>query len=146
MSLGLRVSVGVKPKDLRNISKQAQSDISRGIKRAIGLTGTLGVQIILDRTKVGKGINSDFNEYTPEYMAILKDEGKPDFPVDLYNEGQMLRSMQTKQLNSRTAQIYFDNPEAAKKAAFNNETRPFFGFSAKEEKRLAVHFRKEMDR
>jgi hypothetical protein len=144
MSLGLRINT--KPKDLTKITKQAQRDISRGITRAIGRTGTLGKSIILDRTKVGKGINSDFNEYTPEYMAILKDEGKPDFPVDLYNEGQMLRSMQTKQLNSRTAQIYFDNPEAAKKAAFNNETRPFFGFSAKEEKRLAVHFRKEMDR
>ena len=144
MSLGLRVNT--KPKDLTKITKQAQRDISRGITKAIGKTGTLGKSIILDRTKVGKGINSDFNEYTPEYMAILKDEGKPDFPVDLYNEGQMLRSMQTKQLNSRTAQIYFDNPEAAKKAAFNNETRPFFGFSAKEEKRLAVYFRKEMDR
>jgi len=144
MSLGLRVNT--KPKDLTKITKQAQRDISRGITKAIGKTGTLGKSIILDRTKVGKGINSDFNEYTPEYMAILKDQGKPDFPVDLYNEGQMLRSMQAKQLNSRTAQIYFDNPEAAKKAAFNNETRPFFGFSAKEEKRLAVHFRKEMDR
>jgi len=144
MSLGLRINT--KPKDLTKITKQAQRDISRGITRAIGRTGTLGKQIILDRTKVGKGINSDFNEYTPEYMAILSEEGKPDSPVDLFNTGQMLRSMQTKQLNSRTAQIYFDNPEAAKKAAFNNETRPFFGFSAKEEKRLAVHFRKEMDR
>jgi len=144
MSLGLRINT--KPKDLTKITKQAQRDISRGITRAIGRTGTLGKSIILDRTKVGKGINSDFNEYTPEYMAILSEEGKPDSPVDLFNTGQMLRSMQTKQLNSRTAQIYFDNPEAAKKAAFNNETRPFFGFSAKEEKRLAVHFRKEMDR
>ena len=79
-------------------------------------------------------------------MAVLSEEGKPDSPVDLYNTGQMLRSMQTKQLNSRTAQIYFDNPEAAKKAAFNNETRPFFGFNAKEEQRLSTYFRKEMDR
>ena len=144
MSLGLRVNT--KPKDLTKITKQAQRDISRGITKANGKTGTLGKSIILDRTKVGKGINSDFNEYTPEYMAILKDEGKPDFPVDLYNEGQMLRSMQAKQLNSRTAQIYFDNPEAAKKAAFNNETRPFFGFNPKEEQRLSTYFRKEMDR
>ncbi len=144
MSLGLRVNT--KPKDLTKITKQAQRDISRGITKAIGRTGTLGKSIILDRTKLGKGINSAFKPYTPEYMAVLSEEGKPDSPVDLYNTGQMLRSMQTKQLNSRTAQIYFDNPEAAKKAAFNNETRPFFGFSAKEEKRLAVHFRKEMDR
>ncbi len=144
MSLGLRVNT--KPKDLTKITKQAQRDISRGITKAIGRTGTLGKSIILDRTKLGKGINSAFKPYTPEYMAVLSEEGKPDSPVDLYNTGQMLRSMQTKQLNSRTAQIYFDNPEAAKKAVFNNETRPFFGFSAKEEKRLAVHFRKEMDR
>ena len=144
MSLGLLVNT--KPKDLTNTTRQARRDISRGITKAIGKTGTLGKSIILDRTKLGKGINSAFKPYTPEYMAVLSEEGKPDSPVDLYNTGQMLRSMQTKQLNSRTAQIYFDNPEAAKKAAFNNETRPFFGFSAKEEKQLAVHFRKEMDR
>ena len=144
MSIGLRVNT--KPKDLTKITKRAQRDISRGITKAIGRTGTLGKSIILDRTKLGKGINSAFNAYTPEYMAVLSEEGKPDYPVDLYNTGQMLRSMQTKQLNSRTAQIYFDNPEAAKKAAFNNETRPFFGFSAKEEQRLSAYFRKEMDR
>ncbi len=144
MSIGLRVNT--KPKDLTKITKQAQRDISRGITKAIGRTGTLGKSIILDRTKVGKGIDTAFKPYTPQYMAVLEEEGKPDFPVDLYNTGKMLRSMQTKQLNSRTAQIYFDNPEAAKKAALNNETRPFFGFSAKEEKQLAVHFRKEMDR
>lgn len=144
MSIGLRVNT--KPKDLTKITKQAQRDISRGITKAIGRTGTLGKSIILDRTKLGKGINSAFKAYTPEYMAVLSKEGKPDYPVDLYNTGQMLRSMQTKQLNSRTAQIYFDNPEAAKKAAFNNQTRPFFGFSAKEEQRLSTYFRKEMDR
>jgi hypothetical protein len=144
MSLGLRVNT--KPKDLTKITKQSQRDISRGITKAIGKTGSLGKEIILDRTELGKGINSAFKAYTPEYMAVLEEEGKPSDTVDLYNTGKMLRSMQTKQLNSRTAQIYFDNPEAAKKAAFNNETRPFFGFSAKEEKQLAVYFRKEMDR
>jgi len=144
MSLGLLVNT--KPKDLTNTTRQARRDISRGITKAIGKTGTLGKSIILDRTKLGKGINSAFKPYTPEYMAVLSEEGKPSDTVDLYNTGQMLRSMQTKQLNSRTVQIYFDNREAAKKAAFNNEVRPFFGFSAKEEKRLAVYFRKEMNR
>jgi hypothetical protein len=144
MSIGLRVNT--KPKDLTKITKQSQRNISRGITKAIGRTGTLGKSIILDRTKLGKGINSAFKPYTPEYMAVLSEEGKPDSPVDLYNTGQMLRSMQTKQLNSRTAQIYFDNPEAAKKAAFNNEARPFFGFNPKEEQRLSTYFRKEMNR
>ena len=144
MSLGLRVNT--KPKDLTKITKQARRNISRGITKAIGKTGTLGKSIILDRTKLGKGINSAFKPYTPEYMAVLSEEGKPDSPIDLYNTGQMLRSMQTKQLNSRTAQIYFDNPEAAKKAAFNNEARPFFGFNPKEEQRLSTYFRKEMNR
>ena len=144
MSLGLLVNT--KPKDLTNATKQARRDTSRGITKAIGKTGTLGKSIILDRTKLGKGINSAFKAYTPEYMAVLEGEGKPSDTVDLYNTGQMLRSMQTKQLNSRTVQIYFDNPEAAKKAAFNNEARPFFGFSAKEEQRLSTYFRKEMNK
>jgi hypothetical protein len=54
--------------------------------------------------------------------------------------------MQVEQLNRRTARIYFSNQEASKKAAFNNQTRPFFGFNDKEEERLGRFFRKEFNR
>lgn len=144
MSLGLQVTI--KPRDLVKITKQERRDIKRGIDKAIGRVGSLGKQIILQRTKVGEGVDGPFKPYTAAYMSKLAVEGKPDSPVDLFNTGQMLRSMQVRQVNTRTAEIYFDNPEAAKKAAFNDRTRPFFGFNAKEEDRLVALFRREIDK
>lgn len=144
MSLGL--SITIKPRDLAKIAKQEERDVKRGIDKAIGRVGSLGKQIILKRTKVGQGVDGPFKAYTAEYMSKLASQGKPDSPVDLFNTGQMIRSMQVRQTNSRTAEIYFDNPEAAKKAAFNDRTRPFFGFNAKEEDRLVALFRKEIDK
>ena len=144
MSLGLQVTI--KPRDLAKIAKQEERDVKRGIDKAIGLVGSLGKQIILKRTKVGEGVDGPFKPYTAAYMSRLAIEGKPDSPVDLFNTGQMLRSMQVRQRGSRTAEIYFDNPEAAKKAAFNDRTRPFFGFNQKEENRLVALFNKEIDK
>lgn len=144
MTLGLQVTI--KPRDLAKIIKQEERDIKRGIDKAIGRVGSLGKQIILKRTKDGEGVDGPFKPYTPAYMSRLDRQGKPDSPVDLFNTGQMIRSMQVRQANSRTAEIYFDNPTAAKKAAFNDQTRPFFGFNAKEEDRLVALFRKEIDK
>ena len=144
MTLGLQVTI--KPRDLAKIIKQEERDVKRGIDKAIGRVGSLGKQIILKRTKVGEGADGPFKPYTAAYMSRLNRQGKPDSPVDLFNTGQMLRSMQVRQANSRTAEIYFDNPTAAKKAAFNDQTRPFFGFNAKEEDRLVALFRKEIDK
>ena len=144
MTLGLQVTI--KPRDLAKIIKQEERDVKRGIDKAIGRVGSLGKQIILKRTKVGEGADGPFKHYTAAYMRRLKNEGKPQDPVDLYNTGQMIRSMQVRQANSRTAEIYFDNPAAAKKAAFNDQTRPFFGFNAKEEDRLVALFRREIDK
>jgi hypothetical protein len=144
MTLGLQVTI--KPRDLAKIAKQEERDIKRGIDKAIGRVGSLGKQIILRRTKVGEGVDGPFKAYTPAYMSRLDRQGKPDSPVDLFNTGQMIRSMQVRQADSRTAEIYFDNPAAAKKAAFNDQTRPFFGFNAKEEDRLVALFRREIDK
>lgn len=144
MTLGLQVTI--KPRDLAKIIKQEERDVKRGIDKAIGRVGSLGKQIILKRTKDGEGVDGPFKPYTAAYMSRLNRQGKPDSPVDLFNTGQMLRSMQVRQANSRTAEIYFDNPAAAKKAAFNDQTRPFFGFNAKEEDRLVALFRKEIDK
>tara|TARA_S200002703_G_C3690526_1_gene212054 strand:- start:248 stop:682 length:435 start_codon:yes stop_codon:yes gene_type:complete len=144
MSFGLTLTI--RPRDLAKIARQEEQDVKRGIDRAIGRVGTLGKQIILRRTEDGVGVEGPFKPYTAAYIKRLKNEGKPEDPVDLYNTGQMIRSMQVRQRDSRTAEIYFDNPDAAKKAAFNDRTRPFFGFNTKEEDRLIALFRREIDR
>lgn len=160
MSFGLTLTI--RPRDLAKIARQEERDVKRGIDRAIGRVGTLGKQIILQRTEKGRGIDGPFKPYSGSltkgfwkgdknkkgsgYLAYRKYELQKDNPkkVNLNATGQMLRSVQVRQADSRTANIYFDNPDAAKKAAFNDKTRPFFGFNRREENRLVALFRKEM--
>lgn len=144
MSRGLGIQVTTKPKDVTKVAKKAQKDIKKDIPRAVLRTGLLGQQIIKQRTAAGVGFGGSFKGYSPRYMAVLSAEGKPTSPVDLFNTGQMLRSMQVRRRDSSTAEIYFDNKTAAEKAAMNNKTRPFFGFNQKEEKRLGDYFRKQL--
>ena len=42
--------------------------------------------------------------------------------------------------NSKQADIFFSRAAESKKAAMNNKSRPFFGFSRKEEKQLGQVF------
>jgi hypothetical protein len=144
MARGLGIQVTTKPKDVTQVAKNAQKEIKKDIPRAVLRTGLLGQQIIKQRTAAGVGFGGSFKGYSPQYMAALSAQGKPTSPVDLFNTGQMLRSMQVRRRDSRTAEIYFDNKTAAEKAAMNNKTRPFFGFNRKEEQRLGDYFRKQL--
>ena len=144
MAQGVGLQVTTTPKDLTQVSKKARKSVLKGIPRAVLRTGVYGMGIIKDRTEDGRGYLGAFRAYSPEYMATLKKEGKPTSPVDLLNTGQMLRSMQTRRKDKRTAEIYFDNKEAAEKAAMNNKSRPFFGFNRQEEKALGEFFRKQL--
>jgi len=144
MARGLGIEVTTKPKDVTKVASKAQKELKKDIPRAVLRTGLLGQQIIKKRTAVGVGFGGSFKGYSPQYMAVLSAEGKPTSPVDLFNTGQMLRSMQVRRRDSSTAEIYFDNKNAAEKAAMNNKTRPFFGFNRKEEERLGNYFRKQL--
>ena len=142
--MSLSVDVAIFPKDLSKITRKARRDIDRGITKGIGEAAILGKDIIDSRTGKGQGIDRAFDPYTDGYIKWLENNGYPTDEVDLEVSGDMLRSIQTKVTSSREAMIYFDNAFQAKKAAFNNETRPFFGFNDKEEKRMAAAFRKEI--
>lgn len=144
LARGLGVKLLTKPKDVQKVAKKAQKEVTKNIPRAILRTGLLGQQIIKERTAKGVGFGGGFKGYSPKYMAALSQQGKPTSPVDLFNTGQMLRSMQVRRRDNRTAEIYFDNKEAAEKAAMNNKTRPFFGFNRDEEARLGNYFRKQL--
>jgi len=144
MAQGVGLQVTTTPRDLAQVSKKAQKGVLQGVPRAVLRTGVHAMGIIKARTADGRGYLGAFRAYSPEYMATLSKEGKPASPVDLFNTGQMLRSMQTRRKDKRTAEIYFDNKEAAEKAAMNNKSRPFFGFNRKEEKALGVFFRKQL--
>ena len=57
----------------------------------------------------------------------------------------MLGSIQAKATNQKGT-IYFSSAEEAKKAIKNQATRPFFGFSQKEEERLRGVFERRIFR
>ena len=87
----------------------------------------------------GKEINGrPFKPYDEKYAAFRKSRGRGT-KVDLQFTGRMRGSM-TSKADDKKAKIFFTRAEEAKKAAMNNKTRPFFGFSAKEEKELAKVF------
>ena len=65
---------------------------------------------------------------------LEESKGRSSVP-DLEFTGQMMSSMTTK-ADSRKAEIFFARATESKKAAMNNKTRPFFGFSKREEKQL----------
>ena len=141
---GLSIALRLKPKAVEQIANKPRKEIKKNIPKAILKTGLLGQQIIKTRTAKGVGFSGSFKGYSPQYMSALSAEGKPSSPVDLFNTGQMLRSMQVRRRDRSTAEIYFDNKNAAEKAAMNNKTRPFFGFNRKEEDRLGNYFRRQL--
>jgi hypothetical protein len=142
--MSLKIDVKTFPKDFTKITRAQQRGVRRGVTKGIAAAAIKGKEIIDERTSRGMGINGKFAPYPEKYKTWLEAAGYPTTPVDLENEGDMLRSMQAKVTSSNEAMLYFDNALQAKKAAFNNQSRPFFGFNEKEEKRLADVFRKQL--
>jgi len=56
----------------------------------------------------------------------------------------MLRNVQSRNKDSRTAEIYFSNRNASEKAAWTDSTRPWFSFNDREEERLRKVFEREL--
>jgi len=116
-----------------------QKDIKASMKRALSITAQQGINIIEDRTQDGKGYKGGaFKGYSEKYAKFRRNKGRGQ-NVDLQFTGRMLGSM-TSKADSKKATIFFTRAEEAKKAAMNNKTRPFFGFSRKEEKQLGKVF------
>jgi hypothetical protein len=58
--------------------------------------------------------------------------------------GEMLSSIQQRSLGSNVVEIFFGRATEAKKAAFNNQKRKFFGFNQSEVGQLNKFFLKEL--
>ena len=116
-------------------------DVNESIKSALSITAQEGINIIEQRTQDGKGYKDGaFKPYSEKYSRFRRSRGRGQ-NVDLQFTGRMLGSM-TSRADSKKAIIFFTRAEEAKKAAMNNKTRPFFGFSRKERKQLGrVFFR-----
>ena len=116
------------PKKLRQRTKQGLSRIAQ-----------IGINIIQDRTADGVGYKDGaFKAYSESYAAFRRSKDATLTP-NLEMSGKMLAAM-TSKADHRKAEIFFRGSKESQKAAFNNKTRPFFGFSRDEEKRLLRAF------
>lgn len=147
----MKVDIRLDTKELEKALNRTKDEIQKQIPVALMRTAQFGTQIILDRTEKGKGVNGPFKPYSPFY-AKAKNQGwprtlsRPAFGgdssgvVNLMVTGKMLSSIQQKMDGQDSVRIYFARATEAKKAAFNNERRPFFGFNVSEKQRLQTFF------
>jgi hypothetical protein len=135
----MQISLKTNAKKVQAALKKKGKDVNKSIKRALSITAQQGINIIEDRTQDGKGYKGGaFKGYSEKYAKFRRNKGRSQ-NVDLQFTGRMLGSM-TSKADRKKATIFFTRAEEAKKAAMNNKTRPFFGFSRKEEKQLANVF------
>ena len=139
----MQVKIDTNAKDVaKRIGKEGK-ELKASFKRALSITAQTGINIILDRTSKGAGFKGGkFKDYTPIYAAFRAGRGRGTSP-DLSFTGEMLGSM-TSRANSKRAEIFFRGATESKKAAMNNKSRPFFGFSNREERQLGEVFFKAL--
>jgi len=135
----MQFSLKTNAKKVQAALKKKGKDIDKSMKRALSITAQQGINIIEDRTQDGVGYKGGaFKGYSEKYAKFRRAKGRGK-NVDLQFSGRMLGSM-TSKADRKKATIFFTRAEEAKKAAMNDKTRPFFGFSRKEEKHLANIF------
>jgi phage gpG-like protein len=119
--------------------KKKNKDLKSSVKKALLITALKGINIIEDRTSKGRSFKGTFfKKYSASYAAYRLKKGRSTKP-DLQFTGQMMGSMSAIS-TSRYAEIYFTRAAESKKAAMNNKSRPFFGFSRNEQKTLSKTF------
>lgn len=134
--------VTIDARGLERTLNNASVDIQRQIQKSLLKTAQFGTQIILDRTERGVGYKGKFKPYSAPYKKIRSEKGRGLVP-DLNFSGRMLASIKQTNESKNVAKIYFGRAQEAKKAAFNDKLRPFFGFNSLEKDRLSKFFRKD---
>jgi len=142
------IRVRTNPLRLERVTKDIAKDIESSKRLAMTRTVLAGTEIIEDRTSKGRGINGPFKRYSESWARIRRELGKTSptpnlefgyerFGSTFRSRPTMLSALQGRAESKKSGIIFFTNREAAKRAAFNNKSRPFFGFNRKEERRLA---------
>ena len=140
---GMEVKITTKPRDLRSIPRKLRSKADKNKKRAMKRVVLQGVTMIEQRTAEGKGFKGGrFKKYTPEYALFRSQAGRGTLP-NLEFTGRMLSSL-TQKATKKKGIIFFSQASEAKKAAGNNQTRPFMGFSVKEREELSDVYRRSL--
>ena len=158
----MKVEVKFDSKRALNNIRKIQRQMPGVLTKALRATAQFGVQVIQDRTEKGVGYEGRFKAYSAQYRKA-KSAGwpaskagsksfRPAFSgdttgvVNLNVTGKMLGSMSSRSLGFNKAEIYFTRPTEGKKAAFNQEIRPFVGFNNSEKQRLKKFFNKQIEK
>tara|TARA_B110000879_G_C10721613_1_gene336798 strand:- start:73 stop:492 length:420 start_codon:yes stop_codon:yes gene_type:complete len=134
----MQIKIKTNAKEIAKRLNKKGKALSLSVKKALSITAQAGVNIILDRTKDGKGYKGNFEQYNSTYAAFRAGKGRGSVP-DLSFTGKMLGSMTTK-ASSKQAEIFFRGATESGKAAGNDKKRPFFGFNNSEEEKLGRIF------
>jgi len=133
------VQIQTRPRDLSKIPKEMRKELQAKYKAALFRVAQIGINIILDRTKSGKGYKDGaFKPYSEKYAAFRAKKNRTLLP-NLTISGNMLGAM-TSKASHKQAEIFFRGKKESGKASGNNAIRPFFGFDRKEQKRLGKAF------
>lgn len=138
----MNINISLDTRSIESRLNEIQQALPSEIDTALYATAQYGVNLILARTKSGKGVNGSFRPYTPKYAAFRTAKGRGT-NVDLNFTGQMLGSIRASK-GRGFAEIGFTRATEAKKAYWNNRTRPFFGFNVTEKGMLATFFAKRL--
>ena len=137
----------VRMPDIRRLSRQALAKVDEGLNQA----AILATRLIKERTARGVGVEGAFKAYSDSY-AKAKRKGWPkskwrkayggtnNLTPNLVISGNMLGAMAIKQ-GKGYAEIYFRGATENKKAAMNNEIRPFFALNNDEMKEVSAKFK-----
>ncbi len=135
----MNVRLDVSPRDLSSLPRKLRKEITAKYKSALFRVAQIGINIILDRTKSGKGYKDGaFKPYSEKYSKFRSKKGRTLTP-NLTMSGKMLAAM-TSKANYKRAVIFFRGREESGKASGNNSIRPFFGFSRDEQGELTKSF------
>jgi len=135
----MKVKLETKPRNLASIPKKMRKELQAKYKSALFRVAQIGINIIQDRTAQGQGYKDGaFKPYSERYAAFRSKKDRTLTP-NLKISGNMIAAM-TSKANDKQAEIFFRGAKESSKAAYNNQTRPFFGFSRDEEKRLSRAF------
>lgn len=101
---------------------------------------------IKNDARLGIGLNGKhFKSYSAPYAQKRAEQSRQVSPPNLIWTGQMMAAMNVGRASQGGAKIYFSNVAAARKAFFNNRTRPFFGLDGDKReivrREVARHFR-----
>lgn len=155
----MKIDISLSTAGVAKRLQQIERDLPRALDTALYATAQHAENLILDRTREGRGIKGTFRPYSARYAKAKRDgwpaskEGAKTYRsafsgdrsgvVNLNVTGSMLNAM-TAIKGRGYAEIKFTRAAESKKAYFNNKLRPFFGFNATERRQLTEFMKRRL--